>query len=76
MCWWMADDDDDNGDDKDEDVKDYDDVGDDADRDDDDEGDDIVLIKIMPVPSTHKKNPDHLYSLINHQRTTVKPYKF
>ena len=26
---------------------------------------------VRPVPSVRKKNPDHLYSLINHRRTTV-----
>ena len=26
---------------------------------------------MIPVPSTRKKNPDHLYSLVNHRRTIV-----
>ena len=40
-----------------------------------------LIVPSIPVrppvhPPARKKNPDHLYSLINHRRTTVKPHKF
>merc|ERR1712105_24184 len=30
--------------------------------------------RTFPCEKCSEKNPDHLYSLTNHRRTTVKPY--